>query len=160
MRGSQASFSNSAQTYRNKERTTPRPGTFFTKNILRFVFGRSIARKDISPLASFSLVDIHTKNGLPVTNRHVISVVEHDAEHVVLNVPTVGVLAYFGWNFISSETNRYPHGHHPFKRRHKHNPSIADSASRFYGRKLKLTGARHGRGSGSIRLRVIALAKF
>jgi hypothetical protein len=35
----------------------------------------------------------------------VISAIEHDAEHVVLNAPILSVLAYFGWNFISGKTN-------------------------------------------------------
>jgi hypothetical protein len=60
--------------------------------------------------SSFPLVDIHVKNGVPVTNRHVISVIEHDAEHVVLNVPILSVLAYLGWNFISDKTDCYLHG--------------------------------------------------
>jgi hypothetical protein len=60
--------------------------------------------------SSFPLVDIHVKNGVPVTNRHVISVIEHDAEHVVLNVPILSVLAHLGWNFISDETDCYLHG--------------------------------------------------
>jgi hypothetical protein len=60
--------------------------------------------------SSFPLVDIHVKNGVPVTNRHVISVIEHDAEHIVLNVPILSVLAHLGWNLISDKTNCYLHG--------------------------------------------------
>jgi hypothetical protein len=60
--------------------------------------------------SSFPLVDIHVKNGVPVTNRHVVSVIEHDAEHIVLNVPILSVLAHLGWNFISDKTNCYLHG--------------------------------------------------
>ena len=60
--------------------------------------------------SSFPLIDIHVKNGVPVTNRHVISVIEHDAEHIVLNVPILSVLAHLGWNFISDKTNCYLHG--------------------------------------------------
>ena len=60
--------------------------------------------------SSFPLVDIHVKNGVPVTNRHVISLIEHDAEHVVLNVPILSVLAHLWGNFISDETNCYLHG--------------------------------------------------
>ena len=59
--------------------------------------------------SSFPLVDIHVKNGVPVTNRHVISVIEHDAEHIVFNVPILSVLAHLGWNFISDKTNCYLH---------------------------------------------------
>ena len=60
--------------------------------------------------STFPLVDIHVKNGVPVTNRHVISLIKHDAEHVVLNVPILSVLAHLWGNFISDETNCYLHG--------------------------------------------------
>jgi hypothetical protein len=60
--------------------------------------------------SSFPLIDIHVKNGVPVTNRHVISDIEHDAEHIVLNVPILSVLAHLGCNFIPDKTNCYLHG--------------------------------------------------